>query len=284
MEELLRAIMNMGEFDNPILDALFLRAAKHPEVRIELCAALLEAELYTLVPRGQSTRPADSVARPQGRNITLIEWKHDGKPHCFVYTSARMARKGLKYFSDGAPHPMLMIAMPGERLLRMMQASGLAMALNPGTQTFELTFNGKAMTAILDGTLSAGELPAEKRIEGRVRALRPEQYPMCLVQPVFDHLKTRPEALAAWVLLSVEAWERGQEHYVIALLTGTDDPDALTQSVGTVMAMVNTEDLKDMEFGVTILDYGNPQHAGVMRNFVPFYAAPGYPAPPDLMP
>src|SRR5688572_12230556 len=111
------------------LDALFLRAAKHPEVRIELCAALLGAELYTLTPRGQSTRAAESVARPQGRNLQFMRWGQEGKEYYFVFTSARMARKGLTQISKSSRHAMVIIAMPGRELLVRMQVRGVGIAV-----------------------------------------------------------------------------------------------------------------------------------------------------------
>jgi|GEM_PF-2915377 len=43
----------MGDPDNAALDALFLRSTNHPGVRVELCREMLEAELFTLVPRAQ---------------------------------------------------------------------------------------------------------------------------------------------------------------------------------------------------------------------------------------
>jgi len=59
--------MNSDDPDNTELDALFMRAGKHAEVRVALFASMLEAEMYTLVPRGQSTRQAESIARTEGR-------------------------------------------------------------------------------------------------------------------------------------------------------------------------------------------------------------------------
>jgi|GEM_PF-2126950 len=270
----------MEEPVNPALDALFLRAAKHAEVRMEFCAALLEAELLTLVPRGQSTRAADSVARPEGRNIPLIGWKQEGKEYYFLYTSARMARKGLKYFSGLGRQPMVIIAMPGERLLRMMAQPGTWISLNPGTETFELSLNDKIVAGMLDGTFFEGEAEGpEGDFEAATVALRPEEYPMELVQPVFDHLKTRPDALAAWILRAKDPGGDGKVCYVFALLSGADDARSLEQSVGMVLSMVNGADRKDVEFGITSFDYGSPEEMAVMRNFVPFFAAPGYKVP-----
>src|SRR5688572_23550252 len=53
-KRLLWALMDFGEPDSDALDALFLRSTKHAEVRVELCRAMLEAELFTLMPRAQA--------------------------------------------------------------------------------------------------------------------------------------------------------------------------------------------------------------------------------------
>jgi len=56
-------LMNPGDPDNTVLDALFLRSTNHPEVRVELCRAMLEAELFTLVPRAQVDGAEVSIIR-----------------------------------------------------------------------------------------------------------------------------------------------------------------------------------------------------------------------------
>ncbi len=272
--------MMMEDPDNTELDAIFMRAAKHPEVRVELLAEMLTAELYTLVPRKQSARPPEMIARPEGKELEFIQWQQEGRMCFFVYTSARMARKGLKFFSRLAQQPMVIIGMDGEELLQLLYEPGVGIALNPGTDTCEMTFNDKTLAGILDGSLfDGGPGSAETQMSGKATALRPEEYPLSLVQPVFDHLKSRPEVLAAWVLQTEESEDAGGNCYVFALLTAEEDSHSLEHSVGTVLGLIDRSERRDMEFGVTSFDYSNPAHVNIMRTYVPFYAAPGYHSP-----
>ena len=67
-----------------------------------------------------------------------------------------------------------------------------------------------------------------------MKALTPGQYPLALVQPVFDYLKSCPEVLAAWVLESIEPKPENEICYVFALLTALDDARHIEHAVGTV--------------------------------------------------
>ncbi len=272
--------MDLDDPDNTELDAIFMRAAKHPEVRVELLAEMLDAELYTLVPRKQSARPAETISRPEGKHLEFIQWQQEDRMCFFVYTSARMARKGLKFFTRLAQQPMIIIGMAGEELLQLLHEPGVGIALNPGTDTYEMTFNDKTLAGILDGSLFDGDPDSPvSQMSGKATALTPEEYPLSLVQPVFDHLKSRPEVLAAWVLRTDEAEDPRGSCYVFALLTTEEDAHSLEHSVGTVLGLIDRSERKDMDFGVTSFDYSNPAHVNIMRTYVPFYAAPGYKSP-----
>ena len=269
--------MNEQEPDNSELDALYRRAGR-PELRPALFAAMLETDLYTVVPRGNSTRPADMVARPQGKNLEFIRWASGGEEYFFVFTSLRMALLGRRKIKSKVP--LLIIALPGPELLRKMHRQGVGMALNPWADEYELLCNDKVVEGILDGSLLHSEdAPEEERVSGMVLALKPEDYPTSLVQPVFELLKTRPEVQAGWVLHPVEEKKRGEKYYLFGLLTTAEDTRALEHAVLTVLGMVDFDHQEGARFSVTIMDYGNPGHAGLMREFVPFYAAPGYQAP-----
>ena len=133
---------------------------------------------------------------------------------------------------------------------------------------------------LFDGSLFDGVPDSpESHMSGKATALRPEEYPLSLVQPVFDHLKSRPEVLAAWVLRTDESEDARGSCYVFALLTIKEDSHSLEHSVGTVLGLIDRSERKDMEFGVTSFDYSNPAHVNIMRTYVPFYAAPGYNSP-----
>ncbi len=272
--------MTPSDPDNAALDALFLRSTQHPEGRVELCRALLEAELFTLIPSGpvDGADEGELVEVEAGGHIPFKLWSRDGRESFFVYTSEEMARKGLAKFSDPPRNPLVAISMEGRQMLTLMSRPGVGIALNPGATKHDFTFNDTVLAAMLDGTLFAP--PPAPKMQGRMKALRPEQYPLSVVQPVFDYLKTRPEAHAAWVLEVMAARERGESYYVFALLNSMENPQELQDAVGTVLSMVNRDDRKGMEFGVTSFDIGNPAHVKIMRTFVPFYAAPGYQAPP----
>ncbi len=270
--------MSMDDPDNAALDALCVRSFRHPEVRVELCRTLLEAELFTLIPQGPVDGAEDGEeVQMEAAAIPLMTWMRDGKPHFFLYTSMAMARKGLRQLADRVPKPTVAIGMEGRQLLTLMNRPGVCIVLNPGAVPFELKFNDAVLAGMLDGTMFAP--PPTQQVEACMTALRPEEYPLSLVQPVFDYLKTRPEAHAAWVLEMMAAREPGEQQFVFALLTSMDDPRELHDAVGTVLAMVNRDDRKGMKFGVTSFDIGNAAHVKLMRSFVPFYAAPGYEGP-----
>lgn len=270
---------NMNNPGNSDLDALFLRSTTHPEVRMDLCREMLEGELYTLIPEVRVPGEEGEVVELEAtaENIPLMVWSRDGKDYFFVYTSERQAEKALKAFTGPAFKKMMIICMDGRDMLTLMSRPGVGIALNAGAGKHDYTFNDAVLTGMLDGTMFAP--PPSEEVQGQVKALRPEQYPLSLVQPVFDYLKTRPEVLAAWVLEMKAARERGQNYYVFALLTSTEDAQELQDAVGTVLAMVNRSDREGMEFGVTSFDYGDPAQVTIMRTFVPFYAAPGYSSP-----
>lgn len=274
--------MRFDDPNNSALDALYDRAATRPEARPAFLQALLEYELYTLIPRGQSTRPADQVQRPAPeRRLPLMRWGAQGRECYHLYTSAVRARRGLIEFKTISREPLLIIGKPGELLLRSMQRPGTGICVNPGKGELELTFNDEALLRILDGTLfdPAARGPGEQE-SGSARPLNAEEYPMGLVQPVFDHLKTRPEVMAAWVLAPEASRARGERLYVFALLTAAEDTDALCHSVQIVLTLVDTRERAGLDFAVTTLDYSDPAIAAMMRTSPPFYAAPDYrPAP-----
>jgi len=272
-------MMNPTDPDNAALDALCVRSFKHPELRVELCRALLEAELYTLIPQG----PVDGAeegeeVRLEAATLPLMTVMRDGKPHFFLYTSEAMARKGLRKLAERTPQRMAAVSMAGRLLLTLMNRPGASIMLNPGAVPFDFAFNGAVLTGMLDGTMF--NPPPAQPAQGTMQALRPEQYPLKLVQPVFDYLKTRPEVQAAWVLEMTAARERGKAYYVFALLTSEEkDLRELEHAVSTVLGMVDFEDRRGMEFGTMVFDYGDPAQVRIMRAYVPFYAAPGYQAP-----
>ena len=273
--------MNAGEPDNRELDTLFMRTDGHPEARPAFFEAMLEAELYTLVPRGMSTRPAESVARPQGKNLQIIRWGNEGREYYIVYTSARLARQGLRNVAKTSKQKLLIIALPGRELLKRIQRPGVGIAINAQTtDTHHLAINDQAVEMILSGGIKEALQSRKGEWQSRdAMVLKPEQYPLKLVQPVFDYLKTRPEVLAGWVLHPVEELERGESFYVFALLTTAEETRDLEASVMTVLNMVNSDDRKGIGFSVTTLDYSDAGHTGMIRGNVPFYAAPDYKAP-----
>jgi len=270
--------MNFTDPDNSALDALYDRAATHPEDRPALLQALLEHELYTLIPRGQSTRPADQVQRPApGRKLHFPRWKTDTGEYFFVYTSARYARRGAQKYARAASGPFLIFALPGEALLQRLALPGMGVCLNPGSGKTELLFNDLVLHDLLDGTLfTVGRRNPEPPVRGSVRPLPVEEHPLVLVQPVFDHLKTRPEVMAAWVLAPDMYWEKGERFYLFGLLTTAEDTAALCRSTESVLGLVEYNQRAGLRFAVTILEYADPAHAAMMREFPPFYQSPEY--------
>jgi len=273
-------IMNPTDSDNPELDALFLRAAKHAELRVELCRALPEAELFTLIPQGpvDGAEAGELIEMENPGDIPFMLWAKDGKQHFFVYTLEEKAKKALQAFSGPPREPMIVISMEGRQMLELMRRPGVGIALNAGAAKCDFTFNDAVLAGMLDGTMFA-PLPPVEQVHGRMKALRPEQYPLSVVQPVFDYLKTRPEAHAAWVLEMMASRERGEDYYIFALLSSMENPKELHDAVFTVLSMVNMDERKGMKFGVTSFDIGNPAMVKLMRAYVPFYATPDYKAP-----
>ena len=262
------------------LDALYVRALTHPEMRPHFFTAALEAELYTLVPRGPGAKPPGTLVYPEpGKQLQFMRWGQDGLQYYHVYTSARLAREAM--LGGHLPEPMLVMAHPGSKLLAKLQRPGVGVSFNAATQGGGLMCNDEVVKRLLDGSLlgGPGEEPRE-RYSGSATVLTPEDYPTMLVQPVFDHLKTRPEVLAAWILSPVDAVEKGERWYLFALLTTAEDTSVIQYEVETVLAMINMDDRKDVNFSVNFMDYGEPAHATVMRQCVPFYASPDYKAPP----
>lgn len=275
--------------DNSELDALYRRAADHPAVRPDFFRAMLEEELYTLVHRGQMEMPEDEPPPPQdalivvepveGQPLEFIRWGQEQRQFHFVFTSVALAARALTKL--GAARPMMVLAMPGRDLLQAMQTEGVGLALNPATGGGELLCNDRTLAHILDGTLlgdkdMAGSGDQER---GEAMVLPPEDYPLALVQPLFEYLQTRPEVVAAWVMQPLTARQHGQPFYVFAILTTSDDTAELERTMMAILAMVDTSDRQEMEFAVSILDYGQPAHAAMMREQVPFYAAPGFKSP-----
>lgn len=276
--------MSSDDPDNSALDALFQRAITHPETRLELLREMLEHELYTLVPRGQSTRPAGMIYRPPPeRKLNLNRWGHAGNEYYFVFTSAGCARRGVLHAKKLGAGPMLIVALPGTDLLTRMAEPGVGIALNAGHGGTELLFNDFVLQDLLNGQMFAPD-PGEatSRSSGEVRPVPVEEYPLALVQPVFDYLKTCPEVAAAWVLTPVTPSPPGRLLYLFALLSTAEDTAALCRRVESVLGCVDHVQRQAMNFAVTTFDYGNPAHASMMRDFPPFYASPEFhPAPPS---
>lgn len=275
--------------DNSELDALYRRAAKHPAVRPDLFREMLDAELYTLVPRGRMEMREDEPPPPkdavivveplEGQPLEFIRWGQEGREFHFIFTSVTLAARALT--SLGAARPLMVLAMAGRDLLHAMQCKDVGLALNPATGGGELLFNDLTLAHILDGTLLGEKemtgTSAQER--GEAVVLPPEDYPLALVQPLFEYLQTRPEVVAAWVMQPITAREKGQLLYVFAILTTSEDTAELERTMLAILAMVDASDRQEMEFAVTVLDYGLPAHAAMMRGQIPFYATPGFKTP-----
>jgi len=267
--------------DNSELDALFRKSADHPAERPALFRAMLEAELYTLVPRGNTDLPPDAMAvvEPvEGQTLEFIRWGSEGAHYHFVFTSVPLALRAVETLKSS--RAMLIMALPGEEMLRAMHRDGVGIAVNPATNGPQLLCNDKLVKGILDGALLEGGATEEEVEErGSAIVLPPEEYPLTLVQPLFEMFKTRPEVVAAWVLQPVEARQRGARFYVFGVLTTVEDADELARAMRTVLTLVDAKDRENLEFAISILDYGDPGHVAMMREQAPFYATPGYRQP-----
>jgi hypothetical protein len=67
--------------DNAAVDVHFLRSNTHPEVRVELCRALLEEKLFTLIPQGpvDGADEGELVEVEAAGDTRFKLWSRDGR-------------------------------------------------------------------------------------------------------------------------------------------------------------------------------------------------------------
>ncbi len=218
-------------------------------------------------------KPGDSVP------ISFVVWKN-GEQECVpVFTSAARLEEALR--ATGNDDQNYCISdMPGETLFKVMVEVKLTykVVVNPGCITGNTILDMNAVRMLADGSILKPVTP-EAKVRRPAEIVDPADYPTDFIQPLFEFLRGKPLARAAWLFRQSPPPKSGETSYIIGLLITGETGSELEQDLVVVAEHVCPP---NCSFGVAILDPKNPSVTAVTANFPPFYAALDYHGPGAL--
>lgn len=241
-----------------------LRAENHPA----LYRLLRESDLVCLTPYHP-----EFVGKAHGHLPRLNVWKQRGVKLVPVFTSEQRAEEALQTLRMSANSYAFCIAK-GVQIFGTIAAMKLGCVLNP-THEVGSEMAPEGVRQLADGSMLKPLLGVSQTLQ--VKALTPAEYPIDLVQPLFNFLRLRPEVRAVWIFqrLLYENGPPAPDEYSFGFLAEGDIENLKQEFMVVALAARAPK----MRFTVCTLNLKEPWVAGVVANYTPFYAAPDYPAP-----
>jgi hypothetical protein len=214
-----------------------------------------------------------------GTPVSFVVWKKEDEECVPVFTSEARLEEALR--TTGNDDRNYCIAdMPGAKLFEVMVAVKLKykVVVNPGCVTGNVILDMNAVRMLADGSIlkpiARGEM-----VRRSAEIVDAADYPTDFIQPVFEFLRGKPVAQAAWLFRQSPPPKTGETSYIIGLLTSDETGSELEQDLVVVAESVCPP---KCSFGVAILDPKKPSMMNAMSHFQPFYASLNYHGPAVL--
>ena len=257
------------------LERALAGALRGPQGNPELFRQLRAAELAFLLPYHPEMEGKAELKN--GDAFPIVVWGNDRGQFVPVFTSMGRADEALETVKAG-DRKYSVAEMKGQWLFEVLCGMKRQAVLNPACGTGEVYLNLKVVTMLADGSMFQPAEPPDRE-EGTVQIVNPADYPTDLLQPIFQFLRGRPEAKAAWLFERPLPPGAKDRYFVFAVLVA-GDAKVLKQDFNVVGSGTSQA---PGGFGVMVLDPKDPTHAELVQKFQPFYAAPDFrrPGPED---
>jgi hypothetical protein len=256
------------------LERAYQTAAKWAPASRELFRQMRESTLVFLMPYHPEMDGELQVGN--GSVMTFDVW-NNGQEECIpIFTSQARAEQALKVTKRwDLPHATG--EMRGQELFHCLtgQKEDYKVVINPGCMPGGMVLDQDRVRELWDGSVFKA-LPPVTKVRRAAEIVDAADYPTDFIQPLFEFLRSKPLAQAAWLFRQSPPPKTGVTSYIIGLLTTGETGSELEQDLMVVGESVCPP---DCSFGVTILDLKKPSVAQVAATFPPCYAAPGFSKP-----
>lgn len=258
-----------------MLERTLVAVARGPEARPKLFRQLRGVLLHFLLPYHPEME--GKIELKNGMRMDFIVWK--GKKgefipifSCLERLNEAVARQGLK------KNPYCAAEALGATLFQVLACQKYGAVLNPGCGPVEFYIDRNAVRGLADGSIlnPIQPLPGPRETR-RMIIVKPEDYPTDFLQPLFQFLRGRPEALAGWLFRFKTPKPPLTVEYGF-MLVASGNWEQLKQDFG-VVAHSLCMDKPEMYYGVQVTHPDDPAIATLLAPLHPFFLAPGYKLP-----
>ncbi len=260
------------------LERAYFAAAKWTPASRELFRQLRESVLVFLAPYHPEMVGMMKVGN--GDRMLFDVWTNGQEDHIPIFTSLERAEQALKVTKRWAmPHTV--VEMKGLELFHCLtgHTHDYKVVINPGCVPGGMVLNQDRVRELWDGSVFK-LLPPVEKVRRPSEIVDAADYPTDFIQPLFEFLRGKPLARAAWLFRQSPPPKSGETSYIIGLLITGETGSELEQDLVVVAEHVCPP---NCSFGVAILDPKKPSVAVATANFPPFYAAPDYHGPSVLL-
>ena len=270
----------MSEHPTPIndLDRALLALAKSPSAAPDFYRQLGEGTLWFFVPYHPEVE-GHTVELKNGMQLPFVQLKSEDQQAVAMYSSSERADEAIATFGYG-PRQYSAAGMDAKMALSLLGQIHMHAVLNAGCQTGSILLPPNLLRDVASGDAfkPAASLEEMDHVQGALRMLDAADYPLAIIQPLFETLRKFPNFRAAWVFLTTEQPEEAARFQIMVLM---DPRDA---TIFHELNMVFTAVTLDQDVAMGLLDEHDTAHvATIFGQARPFYLAPDYELPPGAL-
>lgn len=266
-------------FPDNALDRALRAAARSQSALPALFRALTEGDIWFLMEYHPELE-GEELSIENGSPLPFVVMQDDQGKIVPLFSSGERLDEAMS--RPGAPEEKFMAGtMPARQAMEILGAMKFRAVINQGCATGNITIGPDLMRDLANGTaLTPPPKSSNPPVNKTFSLINPADYPIDLIQPLFEHMRQHPEFKAAWVF-----GEAGNEtgasglpvFYVLVLM---QPPDEKLFHDFNIVAQAAKGKKCEVELSLT-----NPEDkaeiARTFRQAHPFFVAPGYhpPAP-----
>lgn len=248
------------------LDRAIAEAGRSPAGAPALYRALLEGELWALVPF-QPGVDDDVMELENGMPFPFVQLEDRGAPIVPIFSSEERLHEALEK-AGISPEQFSAAAMPARQMLEVIGVMNLRVVLNKGCATGTLVLPANLLRDLASGVALEPLAEEEETVGRRLKVLDPADYPTDLVQPLFEILRRHREFRAAWIFHDLEKPSEPKAYEILVYMDPRD------KAIFHDLNMTLSAAAKGVSVGIGyVLEEGPFSAAHLFHEAKPFFVA-----------